>query len=36
MGAWDTSVIGVKYNDIINLINNNNNKSFNEFNYGQN
>lgn len=35
MGAWDTSVIGVKYNDIINLINNNN-KSFNEFNYGQN
>ena len=34
-GAWDTSVIGVKYNDIINLINNSN-KSFNEFNYGQN
>lgn len=34
-GAWVTSVIGVKYNDIINLINNSN-KSFNEFNYGQN
>ena len=34
LGNWDTSIIGVKYNDIVNLINNNN-KSFNEFNYEQ-